>query len=185
VWVHKIVAGWGFKFIDFMNLSFQTKGKQIHYLFKFMKQLKQYFIFILYEINNMIYPIQQLLTCPNWWHSTWFIVNYLSAFYFILFCEISPKCKKNWGCDIYRNLFIYFVEIRQKKQGFWIGFRRPTLMSFQMVARFFLTLLSYVSHCYLMLILSWDASQWYNIKKNWKKNPLRLPVSKEPKGQCQ
>jgi hypothetical protein len=152
-----------------MNLSFQTKGKKIHYPFKFMKQLKQYFISILYEINNMIYAIQQLLTCPNWWQSTWFIVNHhLSAFYFTSW-NLTKMQKKKWGYDIYRNLFIYvfiyFVEIRQKKQGFWIGFRRSTLMSCQVVARFFLNVLSYKSHCYLMLNLSWDASQWYNIKK--------------------
>ncbi len=87
------------------------------------------------------------------------------------FCEFSPKCKKNWGCDIYIYLFIYFVGTRQKKQGFWIGFRRSTLTSCQMVARIFFNVLSYMSRCYLMLNLSWDASQWYDIKKNWKKIP--------------
>jgi hypothetical protein len=36
-------------------------------------------------------------------------------FYFV---KSHQNAKKNWGCDIYRNLFIYlffFVEIRQKK----------------------------------------------------------------------
>jgi hypothetical protein len=60
-------------------------------------------------------------------------------FYFVKSHQNAKKTGVVTSTEIYLFicLFIYFVEIRQKKQGFWIGFRRSTLTSCQMVARFF------------------------------------------------